>query len=133
MPYTQEATIRTHYKKLKKFIKLIDYFLIDVKLSLISQSTTKVLKKLEEHNYDLILIAQKKRNKHFPILIVQSSFQLGQTEVNYDPSRQETKDIFKSSFTKAIDLICQKHKHLIQDPDFALYVKIGDYEDESEE
>ena len=36
MPYTQEATIRTHYRKLKKFIKLIDYFLIDVKLTLIS-------------------------------------------------------------------------------------------------
>jgi dynein heavy chain len=53
MPYTQEATIRTHYRKLKKFIKLIDYFLIDVKLTLISSSTTKVLEKIRECNADL--------------------------------------------------------------------------------
>ena len=32
MPYTQEATVRTHYKRLKKFIKLIDFIIIDSKL-----------------------------------------------------------------------------------------------------
>jgi hypothetical protein len=34
MPYTQEATIRTHYKRLAKFVRLCDYLIIDAKLSL---------------------------------------------------------------------------------------------------
>jgi len=38
MPYTQEATTRTHYKKLAKYIRLTDYMLIDSKLRLIQNS-----------------------------------------------------------------------------------------------
>lgn len=38
MPYTQEATTRTHYKKLAKYIRLVDYMLIQSKLRLISNS-----------------------------------------------------------------------------------------------
>lgn len=38
MPYTQEATTRTHYKKLAKYIRLTDYMLIQAKLKLISNS-----------------------------------------------------------------------------------------------
>ena len=36
MPYTQEATIRTHYKKLKKFVKLMDYLVVDSKVLLLN-------------------------------------------------------------------------------------------------
>lgn len=32
MPFTTEATIRTHYKRLRKFVKYIDYLIIDAKL-----------------------------------------------------------------------------------------------------
>lgn len=39
MPYTQEATIRTHYKKLRKFVKLIDYVITDSKLQLMVNSS----------------------------------------------------------------------------------------------
>jgi dynein heavy chain len=35
MPYTQDATTRTHYKKLAKYIRLTDYMVIDSKLKLI--------------------------------------------------------------------------------------------------
>ncbi len=44
MPYTQEATTRTHYKKLAKYIRLTDYMLIDSKLRLIQNSIQNVLK-----------------------------------------------------------------------------------------
>lgn len=44
MPYTQEATTRTHYKKLAKYIRLTDYMLIDSKLRLIQNSIKNVLK-----------------------------------------------------------------------------------------
>lgn len=43
MPYTQEATTRTHYKKLAKYIRLTDYMMIDSKLKLITNSIYNVL------------------------------------------------------------------------------------------
>ena len=39
MPYTQEATIRTHYRKLNKFVRLIDYIILDSKIAMINNST----------------------------------------------------------------------------------------------
>lgn len=47
MPYTQEATTRTHYKKLAKYIRLTDYMIIDSKLRLITNSISNVLKILK--------------------------------------------------------------------------------------
>ena len=44
MPYTQEATTRTHYKKLAKYIRLTDYMMLDSKLKLITNSIHNVLK-----------------------------------------------------------------------------------------
>ena len=38
MPYTTEATIRTHYKRLRKFVKYIDYLVADAKLLLMVSS-----------------------------------------------------------------------------------------------
>ena len=46
MPYTQEATIRSHYKKLARYIRLCDYTIVDAKLSLSMQSALKVHKSL---------------------------------------------------------------------------------------
>ena len=43
MPYTQEATIKTHYRKLRNFIKLIDYMLLDSKLNLARNGTNSLL------------------------------------------------------------------------------------------
>ena len=43
MPYTQEATVRTHFKRLKKFVKLIDFVIVDAKLSLINKSTVSLV------------------------------------------------------------------------------------------
>lgn len=45
MPYTQEATIRTHYKKLNKFVRLIDYLIIDSKRSMINLSTSSIVER----------------------------------------------------------------------------------------
>jgi dynein heavy chain len=35
MPYTQEATLRTHYNFLSKFIRLTDFLIVDARLKLI--------------------------------------------------------------------------------------------------
>lgn len=38
MPYTTEATIRTHYKRLRKFVKYIDYLIADAKMLMMTSS-----------------------------------------------------------------------------------------------
>ena len=43
MLYTQAATIRTHHKRLAKFVRLCDYLIIDAKLSISMKSAEKVL------------------------------------------------------------------------------------------
>ncbi len=35
MPYTEEATIRTHYNRLRKYIKLVDFMVKNAKINLI--------------------------------------------------------------------------------------------------
>jgi dynein heavy chain len=39
MPFTQEATIRTHYKRLHKFVRLVDYLVLDSKIDMMNNST----------------------------------------------------------------------------------------------
>jgi dynein heavy chain len=48
MLYTQEATTRTHYARLVKYIRLVDYMMMDSRLSLISNSVSKALEIVEE-------------------------------------------------------------------------------------
>ena len=48
MLYTQEATTRTHYAKLVKYIRLVDYMMTDAKLSLISNSVSNALEIVQE-------------------------------------------------------------------------------------
>lgn len=46
MPYTEEATIRTHYKRLQKFIKLTDFMLKNAKVNLIKNGASNILKNI---------------------------------------------------------------------------------------
>ncbi|EGR31243.1 hypothetical protein IMG5_115030 [Ichthyophthirius multifiliis] len=50
MPYTQEATIRTHYKRLNKFVRLVDYLIVDSKISMMNNSTQSIIKYLKDHS-----------------------------------------------------------------------------------
>ena len=40
--YTQEATIKTYYRKLKNFIRLVDYILMDAKIDLVKKATGRL-------------------------------------------------------------------------------------------
>ncbi len=50
MPYTEEATIRTHYKRLQKFIKLSDYMIKNSKINLIKNGSNNILKNIQSNN-----------------------------------------------------------------------------------
>lgn len=55
MPFTMEATIRTHFKRLNKFVRLIDYIILDSKVHMINNSTIDIIKKVEEFNTSVAL------------------------------------------------------------------------------
>jgi dynein heavy chain len=38
MPYTQEATTRTHYRRLTKYIRMVDFMVVDAKLTLLNNN-----------------------------------------------------------------------------------------------
>lgn len=67
MPYTQEATIRTHYKRLKKFIRLVDFMVLDSKLSMMNSSIIKVHGEMEGNRN--VLKLDFKNNGGYPTLI----------------------------------------------------------------
>lgn len=63
MPYTEEATVKTHYEKLTKFMKLIDSLIIDGKLKLIFESTSSlrqiICSQNDEYYTDVIATNEK--------------------------------------------------------------------------
>ena len=61
MPYTQEATVRTHFKRLKKFVKLIDFVIVDAKLSLINKSTESLVDQIRQLNEDYVQNSSSKK------------------------------------------------------------------------
>lgn len=50
MPYTQEAAIKSHNNRLRKFIKLIDYMVADSKFKLSVQATKKLTRTIADYN-----------------------------------------------------------------------------------
>lgn len=49
--FTQEATIRTHCAKLKNYIKLVDYIMLDAKIDLVIQATFRLSNQLKDLNH----------------------------------------------------------------------------------
>lgn len=50
MPFTTEATIRTHYKRLRKFVKYIDYLIIDAKMLMMVNSVEQIVRQVRDFN-----------------------------------------------------------------------------------
>jgi len=50
--YTDEATCKTHYKKLYRFVKLVDYMVVTGKLGMILESTGYLRARVAEKNDD---------------------------------------------------------------------------------
>ncbi len=46
MPYTQEATLKTHFRKLSKYIRLSDLFILDSRFKMINNCVSSVLEAL---------------------------------------------------------------------------------------
>jgi dynein heavy chain, axonemal len=47
MPYTQEATLKTHFRKLSKFVRLADFFILDARFKLINHAINFVIETIK--------------------------------------------------------------------------------------
>lgn len=126
MPYTQEATTRTHYKKLAKYIRLTDYMLIQAKLKLISnsiQETHFVLKKDFSSG-------QKQRCEgklqSCPLFEITVSFE--GLNLQFTPSKEELKSGVKNAITDGVDAVC-KYELFLNQPEFEIYTSAQEFDD----
>ena len=123
MPYTQEATIRIHYKRLKKFIRLVDYLVLESKIGMVNNSLIKLSKSLQaaEHILDI-----KARNNGglIPSMIVRPEFT--DIEILYNPSLDRILRCFDGTMSRGVHYISDQHNLLANAPEFSTYTKIGD-------
>ena len=104
MPYTQEATIRTHYKRLQKFIKLIDYLILNSKLGMMNFSTERLFEAVLEHNANAKENKGNMRNSSWIVC------EIGHKELDvvFTPNRETTRRIFEEVVNKGIQRICKR-------------------------
>lgn len=136
MPYTQEATIRTHQRKLRKFIKLVDYLVLEAKMRMITYSTENLFQALQLYNKagkeKVQKTVERTAKAGQPMLIIEAWF-CG-TEVTYHPSARKLTRLFEEIVNKGINLICSRHKQFLHESEFNVYAKSGDFnEDPTEE
>lgn len=130
MPYTQEATIRTHYKRLKKFIRLVDFMVLDSKLGMMNQSIIKVHGEMEGNRN--VLKLDFKNNGGYPTLInVRADFIHEQIE--YIPNSKDVRRMFDDVIVLGVNHICGNHKMLLNSAEFSTYVTAGQGMSEGEE
>ena len=129
MPYTQEATIRTHYKRLRKFIKLVDYLILNGKLNMMEFSSDLLCRSILEHNAS---VKDPRRNMRLNCWII-CEIGMKDRDLTFIPSREITKKIFEEVVNKGVARICSKHKQLIHFPELITYTRSGEIEEENNE
>ena len=120
MPYTQEATTWTHYKRLMKYIRLVDFLVIDAKLSLIQNSINTSLNDLQRIltvDTNLTFHDRMRKQPLFEIEIIFVEWQLV-----FIPSKSELWEAVNKNLTEGIHLVCQ-NKDFMSSPEFAEYTE----------
>lgn len=118
MPYTQEATIRTHYKRLNKFVRLTDYLIVDSKIAMINQSTASIK--------DHILELNDSNNDKYATVnsLITVEVQSMGSELLFTPNRDMLRRLFDEMVSKSVHRICNKHKMLVNMMELKEYIKI---------
>jgi dynein heavy chain len=129
MPYTQEATIRTHYKRLRKFIKLVDYLVLNGKLSMMNFSSELLFRSITEHNSS---VKDPKRNARINCWLI-CEIGMRDKDLTFTPNKEITRKIFEEVVMKGIQRICNKHRQLIHYPELMLYTHANESEEDNNE
>ena len=118
MPYTQEASIRTHYKRLARFIRLLDSMYQEAKLEIVKHTLSKLIEILgsKEIHKGKYVSTKGKIFQYFKINAIYNN-----SKVEFSPCLDEVKDIVISTINKGISLVCSQPP-LIDDPRFEDYL-----------
>ncbi|CAG9323486.1 unnamed protein product [Blepharisma stoltei] len=120
MPYTQEAIIRTHYKRLAKFIRLCDYQIIDAKMSLSIQSAQKVLKVITFDYDQKDKKPNMQRRQQSPLLVINADFEL--RNIFYEPDNEAVKVAIDDAILRGLTMLLNNYM-LVSVPEFERYTK----------
>jgi len=127
MPYTQEAIIRTHYKRLSKFVRLCDYQIIDAKISLSLTFTQKVLNVIAVE----YTRTDRRRAKRSPLISVMGDFK--SEHVLFLPDCENLKVAFDNSILRGLTMLLN-NLMLVNAEDFETYTKaVEEFEDKQVE
>lgn len=118
MPYTQEATIRTHYKRLAKFVRLCDYLIADAKQSLSMQSAKKVLTAIT-HDYSENQHRGSHRSQSQPLLRVDAV--INESWIIYYPDCETIQMAVEDAMHKGVTVVCN-NEMLLSSPEFEKYM-----------
>ena len=111
MPFTMDATVRIHYKRLRKFVKLIDCLIMDSKIHMIKNSTNEVIKKIIELN-------SSNEDKSFSNSVTSSWIivkgNIKNDVLSFVPDKPTLTNIFEEIVYKSVKSVCAKHKKLVK-------------------
>jgi dynein heavy chain len=125
MTHTQDAILRTHHKRLVKFIRLCDYQLVDAKISLSMQSTRKVLSAIT-HDYNKKDTRTQRRQTQ-PLFVIKSDFE--QMTVLFTPDAKVVRGSVEDAITRGIAVVCN-NEMLLSATEFKKYMEsLEEYED----
>ena len=117
MPYTQEAIIRTHYKRLAKFVRLCDYQIIDAKVMLSYQSNMKI-KAAITFDYSSCDKKGHLRRQNQPLFVVKSYFE-GRA-LHFDPTNEHIKKAIYDATIRGLTILLNNYM-LISAQEFEKY------------
>mmetsp|Transcript_7627 Transcript_7627/g.14387 ORF Transcript_7627/g.14387 Transcript_7627/m.14387 type:complete len:3920 (+) Transcript_7627:928-12687(+) len=118
MTHTQDAILRTHHKRLVKFIRLCDYQLVDAKISLSMHSTRKVLNAIT-HDYSK-KDARTQRRQVLPLFLVRADFD--RMDLIFNPDAQMVRGSVEDAITRGIAVVCN-NEMLLSANEFKKYME----------
>ena len=128
MPYTQEATLRIHYHRLSKFIRLVDYMVLESKIGMVNNSLLKVTKTFETADH-IMQIKARNNGGLVPSVVVRPFFE--SEAIQYEPSVERLLGCFENTVTRGVHYIADQHEMLVNQKEFEKYTKTGDSSEEN--
>ncbi|CAD8076520.1 unnamed protein product [Paramecium sonneborni] len=127
MPFTTEATIRTHFKRLRKFVKYLDYVIIDAKLQMMQNSVEHIVKQIRDFNKQYRQTSGGKRKGYYgkgspQCWIIFEAVGKGES-ISFNTLREQLFSIFESVINNSVIRITTRHKEMLSLPELQQYIQ----------
>jgi dynein heavy chain len=111
---------------LAKYIRLVDYMIIDAKLSLIETSVTNVLHTVKQDFSKGERIIVSDRFQTAPLYKIEVMFQ--GADLFFNPSKSEIQESIKAAISNGIQMVCQNDT-MTNSQEFEIYMSSQDSDD----